>query len=156
MTFWRVINTLSGSLRKMFRKILPILALCVVLLGCGSRNSGNRVGRIFPQEPITDVRFTSAGNPVLFGLSVEPQYHALVLSKIESVTRARLPGVQFEIYAYPLHVTGGPHSFRAPTLNLIVLSWWLDTQGHWTFGDTEWEVEHLVAKTDDQGNPWPR
>lgn len=131
-----------------------VVLAVAILAGC-ARSSEPKLAS-FAQEPVSAVgRLPTSGNLVSFGASVDASHYGAAIARIDSITRGRLPGVRFELYRYPLLLANGQavHSFRAPTERLIVLSWWLE-RGRWTFGDVEWEVEHLVARTDDAGNPW--
>lgn len=137
------------------------IAVALALLLAACTDSRELPRGLFPQEPLAETRFVSGdprgwapGNTVAFGVSVAPEHRDQITAEVARVVAGRLPGVAFEVYSYPLATHNGPHSFRAPTLRLVVLSWWTGPGGRWAFGDLSWEVEHLVAGTDDSGRPW--
>ncbi len=112
------------------------------------------------QEPVTAWTLTRDGNPIAFGgsLNDRPDRRAATVAEIESVVRGRLPGVRFYVVKYPAllgeHGETKVKSYRSHGKKaLIVLSWIEDAQGFRVW-DISWEVEHLVAGTDDFGRPW--
>lgn len=163
-------------------KLFFLVFFLTLLPGCFLRSKAKPdfTTQAMNQEPI--IRQTvllNSGNSVFFGnsiASVASQDEALAY--IDGIVNSRLPGVRFYIVHYPVvlppgFVGSGPGgivlttgtSYRAPTENLIVLSWWgregrpgkpgtpLFPSG-WTVGDVPWEVNNLVAGTDDDGRPW--
>lgn len=125
--------------------------LCLALSACNE--SETSWGPKAWQEPVVAWTRSRDGNPVAFGASVPPERRAEIVASIASATRGRLPGVRFYVVQYPaLYGEARVHSYRTHgTKARIVLSWWTEPDGRFVCGDIPWEVEHLVAGTDDKG-----
>jgi hypothetical protein len=143
------------------------ILLEILLAGCGPSS------RATWQEPVTRwTRLPRSGNPLAIGASVASvASQDEAVAYIDGVVAGRLPGVRFYLVRFPAlwlspdgTTAGICTSYRDHQNGLVVLSWWgregrpgrSDTappllESGWTLGDAPWEVEHLIAGTDDQG-----
>lgn len=142
--------------------------LSLIMLGCAPSYSKQSF-----QERVCKTSFLSdSQNQVSFGSSISSiESQDIVLKYVDSAVKGRLLGVHFYVFHYPIYmpqggigpggkVTNFAVSYRDPWKGIIVLSWWTPSEHKttpifdtWSVGDVSWEVEHMVACTDDDGRP---
>jgi hypothetical protein len=137
--------------------------LALLLTACAPSQKG------LSQEPVAVTAYLpppNQDNPVELGSSIPTELRADAVAIVASQVAGRLPGVRFLVIQCPVlnpSTNAYTAAFRHPGERAYaVIGWapaveasWQGPVGSLCLPGLEWEVDHLVAGTDDNGDPWP-